>query len=43
MGDAVNTPWDVLLYFLVFGGVPTLIAVYQDKSGKRRRLCRFHQ
>ena len=26
MGDAFNnTPWDVLMYFLIFGGVPTLI------------------
>ena len=25
LGDWANTAWDVLLYFLVFGGVPTLI------------------
>ena len=25
MGDAVNTPWDVLMYFLILGGAPMLI------------------
>ena len=28
MGDGMtNTPWDVFMYFLVFGGVPFLVVV----------------